>query len=1390
MDQQYQQQQYDPSQWIQFDPNVHYFYDEQGQVQYYDPNTNQVYDMSQYGYDQQTAYQYDPQYSEYYAQQQQTPVTNAYTNNQQQYDPNVYAMTEQQQQQQQYGANANAYSSNEQQPHYDSKAYQPNEQQPTYDSSAYAGQQQQREQQREQQTSYQNYEPNAYIGGQQIQEQGHDSQASATAPGDKQDGEVSFENAIKEAQQTGFEFGANEQQQQLYSQFSNDNGDGEQEVPLYVPSTNNYMNDYNTGFTEEEQPVSLTAVPALPPPAQQLQSLQEESLTLSAVPVPPPASNLIQAQQQQETQQETILTDVQTSSAQPPLIPSQQPKDLQHKQFKQPENPPVTSPTASSYGYTPLERSSTVNSSKTYSEMDQRRFSSPFSVAGGASSGPAGTGSYLYPMERSATVPPPMMDRMSSPRPQLVPCPDPNCDGENKPKAKFCCECGRPLAGISRSTTPSVAVTAGALGAGISSSNVFGMEPINPISLGQIAEQVRRSALDDKKDMLKESLENFSKHSVIVHSTDLDDEEKRKKALAFMKDRMDKFEDKTKVLLWSIVKLMLEYSDCSLGDGGALDKAIIAEILPQVDLEQETLVEVPKNTVASERPLDIINKNENDEGTKALTAIGETAVVLKDEPEIKDAIASENIEKKDEKKDEKADYENEPTVDDDAAKQTDSFEEVNIASKDVAEMEANNYTSHEASMNSAVKRNDIDDLEKLLLQGDRAGACSYASKKNLWAHAFSIASGDSGLLKSTVTRFIHQELYANSTESVLYSTFEHKQLRMLYSVFAGNGTDAVADFVKQKEGDTPDYSAENLKGWKRALVLILANRSDNDQAVIANLGDKLQQIGSCDNDARLCYFLSPDVAALHSDKIVGDNLYTDLDALYLAELYEFASKANVQQDFKLALAWWLSEFGMKDESQKYCNSIVNYLSTSADTSSMLERLKQLGDITHVTIDGESATAFLNKETFDALIDSIESNYNNSQKNDNTYLPGYGYEAQATDYGQPYGYSEQAVDQQDSALQQNTYNYGYSYADGYTISNDNGDIPAEAATGPSSAAAGAVAPAVKAIKSPFQNTTEAKPIKSPLQQANVNPVSSPFGMQQNAVRSPFGQQQPSASPFQSYQPDVPADQGQQNNSSGGWWNSDAGQENIEDLQAGNNTTAATTSMYEPSSTTMYQPNAYTPSATATNPQQSAGGTNAFDEDDDDLGFGNSSTKKAAKFAADSTADNSNDNDTNKKENDEKAADSKKENERKEKSGWGLFSLFGSGKKDKESSDEKKPVKANLGEQSTFYYDEKEKRWVNKLNDSKPASAPLPPPPKASTPQPTVASPMAPPPSAAKPNSMPPSRSQSALSGPPGFAGGSSGAVPPPSISTPPSGRRAGGSRKPMRSRYVDVLNNST
>lgn len=216
----------------------------------------------------------------------------------------------------------------------------------------------------------------------------------------------------------------------------------------------------------------------------------------------------------------------------------------------------------------------------------------------------------------------------------------------------------------------------------------------------------------------------------------------------------------------------------------------------------------------------------------------------------------------------------------------------------------------------------------------------------------------------------------------------------------------------------------------------------------------------------------------------------------------------------------------------------------------------------------------------------------------------------------------------------------------------------------------------AVTSPFGKP---KGIQSPFQ-ANVQPVSSPFGIQNRspaiastAVTSPFGQST------------INATENDNSNSNSAWWGgSDANQ--TEDQQTS----------YEPyqpetDKNTSYQPDAYTPADTITAPAE-APKMASWDDDNDDLGFGNSKPKKKLD---DDTDTKTTDSTVQEKPNE---VDDKKDKENTEKTtgsgGWGLFSIF-TRKEKEQNTDEKKAVKANLGEESSFYYDEKEKRWVNKL-----------------------------------------------------------------------------------------------
>lgn len=101
----------------------------------------------------------------------------------------------------------------------------------------------------------------------------------------------------------------------------------------------------------------------------------------------------------------------------------------------------------------------------------------------------------------------------------------------------------------------------------------------------------------------------------------------------------------------------------------------------------------------------------------------------------------------------------------------------------------------------------------------------------------------------------------------------------------------------------------------------------------------------------------------------------------------------------------------------------------------------------------------------------------------------------------------------------------------------------------------------------------------------------------------------------------------------------------------------------------------------------------------------------------------------------------EAEKPAKKGWGFGGWFGGGgaKKEENLGNGNKPIKAKLGEQSSFVYDPDLKRWINKKPgaENTPAKTATPPPPRAG------------------PTSTPP---------PPSFT---SASAPPPNLSRPPS-----------------------
>ncbi|RDW94305.1 hypothetical protein BP5796_00068 [Coleophoma crateriformis] len=227
-------------------------------------------------------------------------------------------------------------------------------------------------------------------------------------------------------------------------------------------------------------------------------------------------------------------------------------------------------------------------------------------------------------------------------------------------------------------------------------------------------------------------------------------------------------------------------------------------------------------------------------------------------------------------------------------------------------------------------------------------------------------------------------------------------------------------------------------------------------------------------------------------------------------------------------------------------------------------------------------------------------------------------------------------------------------------------------------------------------------------------------------------------------------------------------------------------YEPPSSG-YEPPAYEPatmndepdSPVTTKPKKKS-----FMDDDDDISTAPAASGGKTKAEKDREAD----------EAFRKAAEADAQRAKEAaapKKGWGLGGWFGGGKKEAapDMSQPGKPIRAKLGEASSFVYDPELKRWVNKKGgtDATPTPSATPPPPRGAGPPRTASGPPSMPTSDPRPSSAigdgPPGvRSTQSMSdvnraasdsAPPGPLGPASLGAPPAMSRSVSNGSLAGG-----------------
>ncbi|KAI0322240.1 Sec23-binding domain of Sec16-domain-containing protein [Amylostereum chailletii] len=755
---------------------------------------------------------------------------------------------------------------------------------------------------------------------------------------------------------------------------------------------------------------------------------------------------------------------------------------------------------------------------------------------------------------------------------------------------------------------------------------------------------------------------------------------------------------------------------------------------------------------------------------------------------------------------------------------------------------------------TTVKTSALDRIRDFLIRGDRRGAYHYALDERLWAHAMVIASSiDKEAWKEVVNEFVKTEVGASTTGK----ESGRESLKAAYTLYSGQGASAVnslaapTTLAKLTDGLRPaiphtaptspnlhalsppsPVSVETLAKWPETVAMMLGGPSQAEcSTALLSLGDCLLA-NQWPEAAHVCYLLAPQTPVLSSigstsgrvallgsrGPLAVPNFHVEHDSIIFSEIVEFAMSLSPMskgqetfhgfphlQAFKLIRAASLAEMGHIQAANRYCEAIASSLGRSAGFPGpdFVEQLKELSDrLIGVPQLDKTGSWKLNKPSLDKIGSWLEGSLTK-------FIAGDG---EAT-----------TAESQDVTPQERTPFSG-PFTHFSTISSAASSKPSSPQ--PTAQNPHILADAYPAAPRRTGSAHSMRPLMNP--HAHIDRASSamdyrprnsspgPRIVSASATTTSFAQ---SASYYRGMPnglqsvPDGDDDDNAQTAvgvaPQGVWWGS----------------ATEETSSVTPTAATFYQVDqAPSPSTSgfvslmddtsfgAPSFSSSSNPTPTYNrldiDDDDDLGLGNSASKRAATTNgegshSESKATQANDVPTR--------PDAKPVQGSSAGRSWlnpiGWWKGSGSG-----------PIKATLGEESSFVYDAELKRWVNKKSGGEPAKPATPPPPpsRAQTASPGHSAPRMPngtspappparaasavdltasPPKRAIPRMrsnlvpvetslpLPPSRANSPGLAPPTPHGGLSvPGTPPPTPGRP----KSQASKRNIRSRYVDVF----
>jgi len=642
----------------------------------------------------------------------------------------------------------------------------------------------------------------------------------------------------------------------------------------------------------------------------------------------------------------------------------------------------------------------------------------------------------------------------------------------------------------------------------------------------------------------------------------------------------------------------------------------------------------------------------------------------------------------------------------------------------------------------------VEDLQGMLVKGDREKAVWHAVDQRLWGHAM--------LLSSTLSKDIWKQVVQEFVRKEVKKAGRNNQaLAVLYEVFAGNHEDCIDELVpasaragfQMVSADGVGATQNALQGldkWRETVALILNNRSEGDASALLSLGRLLAQYGRIEA-AHVCFIIArsvlkvsgvddpqADLVLISADHRLNPlEMGVEMEPILLTEVYEFALSLSSPsgsyviphlQNYKLAHAYQLAENGYRTDAQAYCDAIAAAMKATTQVSlyynaAFIASLDDLSKrLSQSPKDGSSS--WISKPSMDKVGSSLLSKFN-------SFIAGDDEDNTANKSGGPDGPFAKIAGNSPSLTPSQSSTDLYGAMSGYGAPTQP-PVPGNSRYAPSNAYA--------PRSSSEQQRSRYEPQGRPSMESNdsfgvravsdtytpMTPTSNVYSPTQNQLSPPsartaakaqsYSPLRPEYSPAQPsfgspYMPTPPIGEPSLAPAFGGY----QPQANSDEPTANE----LTYDRYGPSSS-IFEPPAYQPynpdEDDKEDDKQISKKKSFMDlDDDDDLAARASALKISGGSSSKSDADKKAD------EAFRKAAEADAQRDKeaaaaKKGGGW----LSGWFKKDPNAGPG--PIKAKLGEESSFYYDTDLGKWVNKkggaADTGKPAATP--PPPRAGPP----------------------------------------------------------------------------